>query len=508
VIARRLFAFNVLAVFTPILGILYLDVYEAHLRQAQEDSMVQESRVLAAAIVTDDGEALDSDRIRALLSNLGARTDARLRVYDRSGALVADSARTAPPPRQGSVKYGAEPSDTRSRPLYRLGARVANATGAAADTLRYWLQRSKPLAPSDGSPGLEVRAALAGRYGATIRSTPGQRSLTMFSAVPVQRNGAVIGAVLASQSTFRILRALYDVRLRVFEIVLASLLVAAVLTAIAAGTIVRPLGALERQASQIAMHRGRSPEHFAGSGRTDELGALARALEALTRRTNGHIALLQSFSADVSHELKNPLASIRAAAETMAAADSAEERARFLGMMTRDVSRLERLVSSLRKIAIVERDIAQDETGPVDLRDVCRDVVERARPQSSVPLEQHQDAPAIVRGSFDGLVQVVDNLVANAVSFAAEGTVVELRVEQSDRECRVTVEDRGPGIPDSHLERVFDRFFSYRPAEGRGGHVGLGLAIARQIVESYGGSITASNREGGGARFDVRFPRG
>jgi two-component system sensor histidine kinase ChvG len=508
-IALRLLAFNVLVVFTPVLGILYLDVYESHLRQAQEDAMVQQSRVLAAAIATGDADVpLDAQRIKALLANLGGRTDARLRVYDPAGALVADSAQTAPPARPPATKYGVEPGDTRRRPLYRLGARVANATSAAVDAIRHGLGRGKTQSASDAPPETAVRAAIAGRYGAAIRSTPGQRSLTMFSAIPVRRNGTVIGAVLASQSTFRILRALYDVRLRVFEIVLGSLIVAALLTAIAAGTIVRPLVALERQASRIAINRGRAPERFAGSNRKDELGELARALEALTRRTDDHIALLQSFSADVSHELKNPLASIRTAAEMMATAGSPEERARFLAMMGRDVVRLERLVSSLREIATVERDIALDEIGPVDLRAVCGDVIERARARAGVPIALYDGVPATVRGSPERLGQVFDNLVANAVSFATEGTGIEVRIDGDTGGCRVIVDDRGPGLPESHLERIFDRFFTYRPAEGRGDHVGLGLAIARQIVESYGGSISASNRDGGGARFEVRLPRG
>src|SRR5262249_25824625 len=183
---------------------------------------------------------------------------------------------------------------------------------------------------------------------------------------PVRQNGAVVGAVVASQSTFRILRALYDVRLRVFEVVLASLVVAALLTVVAAGTIVRPLGALERQASQIAAHRGRAPERFAGADRSDELGELARALEALTQRTNDHIALLQSFAADVSHELKNPLASIRTAAEMMASAGSAEERERFLRMMTRDVARLERPLSRLRGIPPLPRAPSPDANRTLD----------------------------------------------------------------------------------------------------------------------------------------------
>jgi two-component system, OmpR family, sensor histidine kinase ChvG len=338
--------------------------------------------------------------------------------------------------------------------------------------------------------------------------TPGQRSLTMFAAVPVRRDHEVLGAVVASQSTFRILRALYDVRLRVFEIVLASLVAAAGLTALAATTIVRPLTRLRQQASTLAERRGPSPVSFPGAGRKDELGELARALEELTRRTNDHIALLHAFSADVSHELKNPIASIRTAAEMMAGAASETERHRFLRLMMRDVSRLERLVSSLRDIAIVERQIETDAIELVDVGVVLREVADAAQRHagSRVSIDLHDAGTGRVRASRERLAQVFENLVANAVSFAPDGTAVEVRASSSAGPAIVTVEDRGPGIPESHLDRVFARFFTYRPAEGRGDHVGLGLAIARQIVESYGGSIVASNRDGGGAHFAVRLP--
>lgn len=511
-IGLRLLAFNVLVVFVPVLGILYLGVYETHLRQAQESGMAQQARILAAAIGdAPAGSALDPSRLARIFDALERRTETRLQVYGRDGKLIADSARVAGPPQREEAKYPPDSSGTRDKLLYRVGAHLVNAARAIRGTVRGWVMGSESGASSaDNEPAIrgEIQAALAGRYGAATRSTPGQRSLTLFAAVPVRSEGAVVGAVVVSQSTYRILRALYDVRLRVFEIVLLSLVVAAALTAVAAATIVLPLDRLQTQATRLATRRGRGPDRFPGASRKDELGTLARALEELTRRTNDHIALLQAFSADVSHELKNPLASIRTAAEMMSSAENAAERARFLELMTRDVARLERLVSSLRDIAVVERQIAEDAAEPVDLADVLREVAESANRDARTRIDIRLDdaAGANVRASRDRLLQVFENLIANAVSFAPGGTPVDVQVSADRNGWLVTVEDRGPGIPDSHLERVFTRFFSYRPGERRGEHVGLGLAIARQIVESYGGTIAASNREGGGARFEVRLP--
>ena len=158
----------------------------------------------------------------------------------------------------------------------------------------------------------------------------------------------------------------------------------------------------------------------------------------------------------------------------------------------------------------MERQIEQDVTEPVDLGALLRDVVDTARSSSAsrVAIDLRMDAATCrARASRERLAQVFENLVANAISFAPDGTHVEIRARQDVAVTVLTIDDRGPGIPASHLDRVFTRFFTYRPAEGRGDHLGLGLAIARQIVESYGGGISASNRDGGGARFEVRLPR-
>jgi two-component system sensor histidine kinase ChvG len=509
-IGLRLFAFNLLVVFIPVAGVLYLDVYETRLRQAQEASLVQQARVLAASL--GDRAALDGGDVTRLFARLERRSDARLRVYDTAGDLIADSARqSAGTSLDDLASYpGTDEGQVRRRRLYQLGAWLVQQMRRAKAAAAEWVTRTPRSVETDASaPPPEVRAALAGRYGAATRTTPGQRSVTMFSAVPVRHEGTITGAVVVSQSTFRILSALYAVRLRVFEIILGSLLAAALLTALAATTIVRPLTRLRRQAATLAQRRGPLPATFAGAHRRDEIGDLARALGELARRTNDHVGLVQSFSADVSHELKNPLASIRAAAETMAESDAPAERQRFLALMIRDVARLERLVSGLRDVARVEGQIEADVTEPVVLRTVLEDAVSAARPATPadvvVELASRERA-AVVMASPERLRQVFDNLLANATSFAPGGSSIRVTLQQTDGWAEVRVEDEGPGIPEAHLGRIFDRFFTYRPADDRREHVGLGLAIAKQIVESYGGRITVTNRASTGACFSVRLP--
>jgi two-component system, OmpR family, sensor histidine kinase ChvG len=508
-IGLRLFAFNLLVVFVPVGGIMYLGIYENRLLQAQEAGLVQQARVLAAAL--GERDTLDGGPIAQLFERLDRRSDARFRVYDASGGLIADSARQmAGTALDDRAKYpGGDDRSVRTRRLYRVGAWLIAARDwmfSLPDRLRTGPARSQA---DHGTIPAEVQAALAGRYGAATRFTPGQRSVTMFSAVPVRRQGTIVGAVVASQSTFRLLSTLYAIRLRTFEIVVASIVVAALLTALAATTVVGPLTRLRRQASAVAERRGALPAVFAGAGRRDEIGDLARALSELSRRTNDHIRLLQSFSADVSHELKNPLASIRTAADMMADSDSPDERRRFHDLMVRDVARLERLVSGLRDVARVEGQIEADAIGRVDVASLLREFAEAANASASRGVRVDLTMPAgsvEVMASRERLGQVFDNVLSNAVGFAPPQSAVTVTLRAGEAHAAIAVEDEGAGIPDAHLERVFDRFFSYRPDDRAREHVGLGLAIARQIVESYEGRITASNRTPRGARFEIELP--
>jgi two-component system, OmpR family, sensor histidine kinase ChvG len=508
-IGLRLLAFNLLVVFVPVGGIVYLGIYESRLLQAQEAGLVQQARVLAAAL--GDREALDADAIAQLFARLERRSDARFRVYDARGTVIGDSMRQmAGTALDERAKYpGGDDASARGRRLYRIGVWLIG--------VRNWLLSlpDRARTPPARSPverstiPSEVQAALAGKYGAATRVTPNQRSVTMFSAVPVRHQGTITGAVVASQSTFRLLSTLYAIRLRTFEIVVASIVVAALLTALAATTVVRPLARLRHQASTVAERRGTLPAVFAGAGRRDEIGDLARGLGELSRRTNDHIHLLQSFSADVSHELKNPLASIRTAADMMADSESPEERRRFHDLMVRDVARLERLVSGLRDVARVEGQIEADEIGPVDVAGLLRELVDAARMAApdGVRIELVPPAaPVTVMASRERLGQVFENVLSNAMSFSPSAGVVSATVTADPTHGRIVVDDEGPGIPPAHLDRIFDRFFSYRPTDRAREHVGLGLAIARQIVESYGGSIAAQGRDPRGARFTITLP--
>ncbi len=511
-IGTRLLAFNLLLVFLPIAGILYLDVYEQELLQTQERGMVQQARIAAAAL--GGGGDVDGANAAGMLQRLGRRSDSRIRIYAADGRLLADSARAAADGSDSAAERYARAADrdVRARALYRLGAWLERLRMAAGQALRHAFVGSlqeEVARETDRTVPREVQEALRGRYGAAARVTPGQRSLTLNSAVPVRSDGRVVGAVVVSQSTYRILGALYAVRLRVFEIVIASVLAAALLTAFMAARIVRPLVRLRHAAAALGARGTVAPATFPGSERRDEIGDLARGLEELTRRLDAHVRLLESFAADVSHEFKNPLTSIRTAAEMLGESADAADRRRFLAMLTRDVDRLERLVSGVHELARIDARLGHEDAAPIDLAAFVSDFVAGRRLTTPCPIElevAEKHGGYRVRASPERLAQVLENLVANATSFAPSGTAVTVSVARHEGWCSVSVTDQGPGIPAEHLARVFDRFFTYRPDGRRTDHAGLGLAIARAIVEGYGGSLVAVNAAGGGASFEVRLP--
>jgi two-component system sensor histidine kinase ChvG len=519
-ISIRLLAFNVLLVFLPASGVFYLDVYENQLLRAQERSMVQQGRLLAAAL-SNQGP-ITSEAARRILIELDQRTRARLRVVNSEGWLVADSSlpgsRREPSEELSSNSGNSGDSDdaryTREIWLYRLGASAYRLLSRFLDPDRTSSLVEEHYSSPEPLLGPEVRAALAGRYGAATRLESGQRSVTLFSAIPVRDNGQVVGAVLVSQSTYGLHADLDEVRLAIFEVFLASVAVAVVLSLLVSTTIARPLKQIRLQAAALVDRRGRLKGRFRGSNRQDELGELARGLEDLSRRLEETVGFIESFAADVSHEFKNPLASIRNATEILAEVEDPGERRRFLNVAESEIARMEKLLSAVREITTIDAELDEEEKSPVSLNEILAGVVEgvRHRPGANVALSlELPDDTLTVHASPERLVQVFENLIDNAVSFSPPGGEVTIRLRKGSARAMVTVEDHGPGIPPEHLDRIFKRFFSYRPAAdgetttGKHKHTGLGLAIVKTIVEGYGGAISAVSGPKGGATFCVEL---
>jgi two-component system sensor histidine kinase ChvG len=514
-IGVRLLAFNLLIVFVPAVGFLSLETFEATLLVWQERSMVQQGRLLAAALA--ERPALDVAAADQLLRNMGRHFDARLRVIDPGYAVVADSARAGGPaislePQIEGGEYGGRPmpgpTALRDRPLYRLGNFLYQLYA------RFFLTADPKLGKSDEGDPLriatpEVQQALAGSYGSATRLSGSQRSLTLESALPIASGGKVIGAVLVTKSTGQILATLYELRLETFEVVVWSLVAAVALSLFLGGTIARPITRLVAESKALLDRRGRLRGRFAADARRDEVGDLSRALAELTRRLEGHLRFIESFAADVSHELKNPLASIGSASELLEEIEDPEDRKRFVGRIREDVRRLERLISGVREVSRLDADLEALPAESVKLAPLLEGIAKAAGGRR-LPLEVElaiEDPALQVKASADRLLQVCENLLDNAASFSPPGATVSLRLRRAGRQAVIEIEDRGPGIPPEHLERIFERFFSYRPGQSdASSHTGLGLAIVKAIVEGYGGRIEARNAGGGGALFEVQLP--
>jgi two-component system sensor histidine kinase ChvG len=497
-ISVRMLAFNLLLVFLPAAGFLYLDVYETQLLRAQEHSMVQQGRILAAAL--SEREGVGSDDAEDILLEMGQRITARIRVLDAEGRLLADSSLLGPRREPGDVA-DVELPGVRSRWLY----------ASEAVSRDFY----SPDAPFQGA---EVKAALAGRYGAATRISPGQRSVTLYSAIPVRRGGAVVGVALVSQSTLRLLQDLYEVRLAVFQVFLASVAVAVVLSLLVSTTIARPLRRLQREASAVLDRRGRITGRFHGSARRDEIGDLARALEELFQRLEQRIGFIESFAADLTHTFKNPLASIRSATQMLSEVEDAADRARFLRMVEGAVARLERLLSTVREISLLDSQLEEERRTEVRLGELLSELVEGFRLRGTGMLTYELELPdqeVCVAASPERLVRVFENVLDNARSFSPESGTVWVRLERRAGEALVAIRDQGPGIPEPHLDGIFARFFSFRNEAGDDSgpdapavdseHTGLGLAIARAIIDGYGGAIAARNSSEGGAIFEIRL---
>lgn len=504
-IALRLLLFNVLLVFLPVAGLLSLRSLERQLLDLQERSMVQQGRLVAAALSAD---ALRAESARALLQRLGGRSEARVRIVDRSGRVIADSAArgAAPSPAaEAEEPYRAVAPASRNRLLYRIGAKLWRAAAVVGRFFGMEPRYESSSSGSDPTPRDVIAKALSGRYGATLRESAGQRSLTLYSVVPVRAggNGGVIGAVMVSQSTSRILRALWRVRLDTFEVFALSVAAAIVLSLLMSATIARPLIRLRNEADDLLDHRGRLRRTFGGSKRRDEIGDLTRALESLTGRLERHLQFVESFPADVSHEFKNPLASIRTASELLSQTDDPAQREQLANTIDKEVARLSRLLSAVREVSKIDAAVDLEEATPVELRAVLTEL-RGLESRIDLSLPAH---PVVVTVSEDRLVQALRNIVDNALSFSPPDGRVRVSVAQDEGYAILRVDDEGPGIPPEHVERIFDRFFSFRPDPGpRRDHDGLGLAIARSIIEAYGGTIRAMNRTPHGTRIEMRLP--
>lgn len=550
-ILGRILLLNLLIVFLPVAAMLLLDTYEEQLLDSLERGLVQQGRMLAASLSLQP-EVTDEHAAR-LIAALDGRHESRIRVLDTEGRLLADSATI----RKGSQKKidassagdsrladsvsgsaapdSTDPSSRRSGedPRESLLYRIAS---FPVRTARRVLGNPDPVLPSadfyttsEYANGVEVQAALSGRYGAATRvSAGGQISVTLYSALPISpatfpsgsevapadAASSVSGVVLVSQSTFRILQDIYQVRLDVFRIFLWCLAVAIVVSIFLALTIARPLRVLETRAREAVDERGRLRGPLPKAMRSDEIGALSHSLSDLTEQMHHYTRRIEGFAADASHELKNPLASIAASCEIAATTRDEARRTQMLARARMDVKRAEAILGGMRELSHID---AGEPSGFCFLESTLgaahEELATRCTEHHLVLDLQQPSEPqrreTVVGISEERLYQVVSNLVENSSTIAPGGTTITISARTTGPDVQsslvtLSVDDEGPGIEEP--ERIFDRFYSAR--EEKGDHLGLGLSVVKAIVEAGGGRVSARNHEtGAGAQVIVRLPR-
>jgi two-component system sensor histidine kinase ChvG len=528
---RRILLVNALPPALLAAALLYLDQYQNGLLAAEVEAMRNQARIYAGAIaeaavrVQDDRAVLVPEQARPLLRRLvepSPNTQARL--FDTAGLVVADS-------RVREAVGGAVVTEPLPAPISR-GALTDSVSGLYERVLGLLPSQSRtpvvldttPDAQSfDWQPDLgperqaELRLALEGGVTPYIRRTPDGRLLVSV-AEPARRGAQAVGIVLLTREAREVDERLFEIRASVLGLFVLALILTVAVSLYLARTIATPILQLAGAAAEMRQGKGRTGSVPSGLlERSDEIGVLARDLQAAARALWARIDANERFAADVAHELKNPLTSVRSAIETLLRVEDPAQQRRLLSIIANDAVRMDRLIGDISDSSRVDAELSRSISEPVDIGPILAVLVElhNTTRKPNDP-EMHLEAPEklVAMGVEDRLVQVIRNLLGNAVSFSPEDGNVWLRARETATEVEFTVEDEGPGIPAAKLEGIFDRFYTERPRGERfGQHSGLGLSISKQIIEGLRGRISAENRRDAdgkilGARFVVRLPRG
>jgi two-component system, OmpR family, sensor histidine kinase ChvG len=551
-LTARIVLLNLLGLIILVAGILYFNQFRQGLIDARVQSLTTQAQIIAAAVAgsatVDTGsividpdsladsseELLNDDQMQSLdfpidpetagpvLKRLLANTTVRARIIDKEGNLIVDSRFLYS--RGDIVQSDLPPIDAD-----QLGfSPVALWNRLVTWTFSYDYPKQIEYSLDNGRDFPEVNAALNGAKVSLVRLND-RGQIIVLVAVPVQRFRAVLGALVLSTTGGEIddvLRAERQVVLMTFGFVA---LVTVLLSTLLASTIALPLRKLAAAAERVRRGINKRVEIPDFSARGDEIGDLSGAVRDMTNALYNRIAAIEAFAADVSHELKNPLTSLRSAVETLAYAKTPEQRERLVDIVKHDVKRLDRLITDISDASRLDAELARGEAQAFDLSQLLQSIVSyandtRKEEQAEVNFEVAMPPPGMDRakaytvlGHDSRLGQVVRNLIDNARSFTTPGTKLAVRVRRVGAEVEFRVDDCGPGILPDNLERVFERFYTDRPEGSFGSNSGLGLSISKQIIDAHKGRIWAENRYGKGvgddgekpilgARFVVRIP--
>ena len=537
-LSRRIVVLNFVALLTLVGGILFLNQLRDGLIDARVQSLRVQGEIISAAIAasaTVDSDVISvnpdrllqlepdapaanisffdpalefpisPERIAPLLRNLITPTGTRARIYDNSGFLLLDSASI-----YLSGEVIREDLSEKSKPPMLVDLWNRFLMWVPGDEFPPYVEHSA----SGGKNYPEVEAALMGAPTDIVR-VDSEGKLVISVAIPVQRQRATLGALLLSTEPGEIDTIVAAERLNVLRLALGAVVVSMILSFFLAGTIAEPIAKLSSAANRVQKTmsaRDQIPDY---SSRPDEIGDLSKSLRAMTGALFERIEAIETFAADVAHELKNPLTSLRSAVETLPRVEKKEQRERLQAIILHDVQRLDRLISDISNASRLDAELARDVAEVVDLGEISQAMVSMNADNAQkrgvdIQLKIQSPHPVCVNGQGSRLAQVVSNLIDNAVSFSPDGGQVSVVLSIEGENIILCVTDQGPGIV-GDPDKIFKRFYTDRPSqEDFGNHSGLGLAISKQIVEAHGGKITGENRpdssEQSGAMFKIVLP--
>jgi two-component system sensor histidine kinase ChvG len=526
---RRILLVNALPLAVLVVALLYLDQYQNGLLQSEVTALREQARIYAGALgesaVKDgnsDNPTLVPERAQPLLRRLTDPTpNSQAKLYGGDGQVIADSrvregtggainTQPLPPPVDRGEWQGT---------IQAIYDKIMSVL--PHESAQPIVEATAPAAGVDWQPDVKAELRLTtsdqGQGAPYIRRTLDNRLLVTV-VEPVIRNRHTVGIVALTRDAREVDDSLAAIRSSILGLFVVALALTVMLSWYLSLTIARPILLLTESAHDMREGHGRAgavPPRLLR--RSDEVGELALALRDSSEALWSRMDATEQFAADVAHEIKNPLSSIRSAIETLARIEDPAARKRLLAIITEDVMRLDRLISDISDASRVDAELSRAAPAPVNVVGILNLLAEinaATRSSSDARLVvEAPDAPLLVQAVEDRLVQVLRNLIGNAQSFSPAGGTILLTAADAGAMVEIRVEDQGPGMPEARLEHVFDRFYSERPhGERFGQHSGLGLSISRQIVEALKGSIAAENRrdaagEVTGARFVVRLPK-
>lgn len=519
-LTARILALNMLALGILVGGLLYLGDYRQGLIEAERSAMLTQGRVFAAALgestvytAKGGGQKLDAELAQMVVRRMVDATRMRARLFVPDGSLAVDSRKLSAP--GGLIEVEELPPASSDDGVGGMVIDVYDwfvslfPQGSVRPLYREPLEQTAEDYP-------EVAMALAGETSTAVRRTEGA-GLIISVAVPVQRLKQVAGAIMLTKDASDIEASVRSVRLDILTISGVVLAVTVLLSVYLAGTIARPVRRLAEAAERVRRGAGRRVTIPDFTARRDEIGDLSGALRDMTAELLDRLEAIERFAADVAHEIKNPLTSLKSAVETAARVEDPEQQKKLLAIVQDDVQRLDRLITDISHASRLDAEIARAETAVFDVAELLRNVAAGHNQTAKdgvalIDLYLPGGATLSVHGVADQIGQVVHNVVGNAVSFSPPRARIAITAARENGRVVISIEDKGPGIPEAKLTAIFDRFYTDRPdGQQWGTNSGLGLSISKQIVEAHGGTITAENAtddqgEVIGARFVIRLP--